>query len=140
MSQIEYPYHLALPTIISIIIIVVIILRFDKPFKNRHHKWGWSCAILFFIIYGLIVGYSTIEDINRQVESNKYDLNKDGIFTENEITKDQEYAYFKLTNDTGLNLSPITGLFFSLIVTAPIFLVTFFRKEPKQRENNQNYT
>lgn len=62
------------------------------------------------------------DDIYCQWDLNKYDLNMDGVFSENEINTEQHAAYESLINDLGRNLSVFSGLFFSGIISLFIFI------------------
>jgi len=74
-------------------------------------------------IYLIIVGGALYLDTYYQWDLNKYDLDKDGFFgSPNETTPDQKLAMQRLTNDLGRNLSFITGLVFSGIVSGIIYL------------------
>lgn len=53
----------------------------------------------------------------------KYDLNQDGFFAGEEITPQQEAAMIRVTNDLGRNYSFIAGIYFSFILSFPLYLV-----------------
>ncbi|MBK9794342.1 MAG: hypothetical protein IPP60_14915 [Sphingobacteriales bacterium] len=56
---------------------------------------------------------ATFDAIYYQLDLNRYDLNKDGMFGGKEITNEQNEAMRKLTSDTGRNFSFITGFVFA---------------------------
>ena len=59
---------------------------------------------------------ATFDDIYYQWDLNRYDLDKDGMFSGEEITDQQNEAMRKLTSDTGRNFSFITGFVMALII------------------------
>lgn len=123
MSKISIPYHLIIPSIISILILVTIIYKRKTLFKNEKWKWFWISFTIFFLFYLFIVGGATYSEIYAQWNLNKFDLNKDGFFSGNEITTEQRKALKNLTNDTGRTFSFITGLIFSGIIAFFVFII-----------------
>ncbi len=77
---------------------------------------------VFLVAYLFIVGNATYDDIYYQWDLNRYDLDKDGIFGGQEITKDQEAAMRRLTNDVGRNFSFVTGFIFAFILSGTVYL------------------
>lgn len=123
MNEITLPYHLIIPSIISIFILVIVFFKRKRLFKNKKLKWFWISLTFFFLFYLLIVGQATYSDIYAQWNLNKFDLNKDGFFSGKEITTEQKVAMRNLTSDTGRNLSFITGIIFSGIIAFFIFII-----------------
>jgi hypothetical protein len=78
---------------------------------------------VFFVVYLFIVGGALYEDIYYQWDLNRYDLNKDGLFNGQEVTKDQTLAMQKLINDVGRNFSFMSGFIFALAVTGIVYFV-----------------
>lgn len=123
MSKISLPYHLIIPSIISILILGTIIYKRKTLFKNGKWKWFWISFTIFFLFYLFIVGGATCSDIYAQWNLNKFDLNKDGVFSGNEITTEQSKAMRNLISDTGRNFSFITGLIFSGLIAFFVFVI-----------------
>jgi len=123
MSEISLPYHLIIPTAISILILGIILYKRKKLFRNERWKWFWISMIVFFAMYSFIVGYATYYDISLQLTLQKFDLNRDGIFSGIEITPEQKTAMKNLCSDTGRNFSFITGLFFSGKIAFFVFVI-----------------
>jgi hypothetical protein len=120
VNDITVHYHLAIPTLISGVGLVTIVI-FRKRLFGRD-KWLWTSLTVFLVVYLFIVGNAMYDDIYYQWDLNRYDLDKDGIFGGEEITKDQEAAMQRLTSDVGRNFSFITGFIFALIVAGTVFL------------------
>ena len=116
MNEINYPYHLIIPSIISIFSLIIFFYKRKKLFKNEKWKWFWVSLTVFFFLYLFIVAGATYSDIYAQWNLNKFDLNKDGFFSGKEITPEQKKAMKNLTSDTGRNLSFISGLIVSGII------------------------
>lgn len=123
MYEINLPYHLIIPSIISILILVIIFYRKKRLFKKGKWKWFWISLTVFFVIYFLIVGGATYSDISLKLTLRKFDLNGDGIFNEDEITTEQRKALRNVISDTGRNFSVITGFIFSGIITFFVFII-----------------
>ncbi len=77
---------------------------------------------VFLAAYLFVVGNATYNDIYYQWDLNRYDLDKDGIFGGQEITKEQEAAMQRLTNDVGRNFSFVTGFIFALLLSGTVYL------------------
>lgn len=120
MTEITIPYHLAIPTIFSIIGLFSI--AFYNKLIFHKNKWLWKSVTLFFVLYLLIVGNATLRDIYYQWNLNRYDLDKDGMFSGKEITPEQSEAMLKLIRDTGRNFSFITGFIFAAIISTIVYI------------------
>lgn len=121
MNEISIPFHLAIPTIICLFSLLSIIFNYKKLFSKN--KILWISVSTFLILYLLLVGTATFEDIYYQWDLNNYDLDKDGMFGGSEITEEQNEAMRKLTSDTGRNFSFITGFIFALIFSTLVYIV-----------------
>jgi len=78
---------------------------------------------IFLIVYLIIVATATYNDIYYQWDLNKYDLDKDGFFGGQEITKEQGEAMQRLTNDVGRNFSFITGFVVAGFTSTIVYFV-----------------
>jgi len=116
MNEINLPYHLIIPSLISIMILGIVFYKRQELFRNKKRKWLWVSLILFFLFYLLIVGGASYADIYAQWNLNRFDLNSDGLFSGNEITTEQQAAMKNFIGDTGRNFAFITGLIFSGIL------------------------
>ena len=111
----EYSSFLTMPTLISGALLLLIIVFYKRTFKSKR-KSLWIGLSVFLVFYTLIVGSAALTDIKYQKQLDTYDLNQDGLFSENEITPEQEAAMFRLTSDVGRNFSILTGALFSGIL------------------------
>ena len=123
MTPISIPQHLLIPALISLVLILVILIRLKWIFKNSKNKSIWIGIITFLVIYMIILGFAMYDDLYCQWDSNKYDLNMNGIFENSEINSDQQAAYQRLINDTGRNFAVFTGLIFSGIISLFVILI-----------------
>lgn len=123
MSEITIPYHLAIPSVLCIIGLLIIFTRRKLLFTGGKRTVIWLSVTAFLISYFFIVGIATYYDLYYQWDLNRYDLDKDGFFGGKEITKEQQIAMQHLTNDVGRNLAFITGLIYSFIISATVYLV-----------------
>ncbi|WP_369047692.1 hypothetical protein [Tenacibaculum sp. UWU-22] len=123
MNEIDLPYHLIISSLISILILGIIILKREKIFVRGKWKWFWISTTIFFGIYFLIVGGATYSDISSELALQKFDLNRDGFFSGDEITPEQNKAMRKVISDTGRNFSIITGVIFSVTIALIVFIM-----------------
>lgn len=121
MNTITIPYHLTIPAIICVIGLGILFFYRKKFFQKN--KVFWISVTVFFVLYLLIVASATYDDIYYQCNLNRYDLNKDGIFSGQDITKEQEAAMQRLTNDVGRNFSFIIGFIFALIISSIVYII-----------------
>lgn len=132
MNEITYPYHLIIPTIISFLILVIIILNWKRLIKGNKRKLLWISITTFFLLYLFTVGSAAYEGIYAQWNVNKYDLNQDGLFSGDEITKEQTEAMKLLINDVGRNFAFLTGIIFSGLIATLVFvsgkIIQFIKK------------
>lgn len=137
MNEISLPYHLIIPSIISIVILGIVFFQRKKLFKSKKWKWFWISFTIFFLFYLLIVGGSTYGSISSKLTLLKFDLNGDGFFTKNEITPEQIKAERNVISDTGRNLSVVIGLIFSGIIAIFVFTIgkifEYFKKKKVTR-------
>ncbi|QNH61653.1 hypothetical protein [Hymenobacter sediminicola] len=135
MSPVIIPLHLFIPAILSLLILIRVFAKRKAMFRKRNGKANWITLMLFFTLYGLIVGVATYDDINYQSQLNSFDLNKDGFFGGDEITIEQEEAVSNLTHDTGRNFSVFTGFIFAALVALPIYITIkqALKKKPDHR-------
>lgn len=122
--MIEYSSFLIVPALISSILVILVSLLYKWTFKSkRKNIWIGITAFLFF--YSLIVGGAALSDIKYQKYLHFFDLNKDGLFSGNEITFEQKAAESKLTNDVGRNFAVFTAVLFGGIMGIVAFFIAW---------------
>lgn len=138
----EYSSFLTGPALISGVLLIFIVLLYKWTYKSKR-KNIWIGFSVFFAIYTLIVGGAALTDIKYQKELDSFDLNKDGIFSGNEKTPEQEAAMFRLTSDVGRNFSVFTGALIGGILGFIAFLIAWgfdkykrLKIEEKTKHNN----
>ena len=141
MSEITIPYHLAFPTVICIVGLLTILLFRKRIFTTKRNKIFWISLIVFLSCYALFVGGATYIDMYYQWDLNRYDLDKDGFFGEQEVTREQQAAMQRLINDVGRNFLIFTGLIFSFVISVAIYFAGWILKRVKgSYERNENHT
>jgi hypothetical protein len=135
LNEITIPYHLAIPSLICIIGLVVIFIYRKRLFSKN--KLFWTCVTVFLVLYVCIVGGATYYDLFYQWNLNRYDLNKDGMFGVEEMTTEQEEAMRKLTNDTGRNFSFITGFLFAAIISTMVYIIGRLTLKRKDQDDTK---
>ena len=138
MNEISIPYHLLLPSILSALFLILIVIKRQKLLIENKKKWIWISLTVFLGAYLFIVGFATINDIYYQRDLNNFDLNKDGFFGGAEITPEQEQAMFRLTNDVGRNFSFLTGLIFAIILAIPTYMIGQIIELKKRKKTSAN--
>jgi energy-coupling factor transporter transmembrane protein EcfT len=121
VNDITIHYHLLIPTLVSIAGLVTIAIFRQRLFKRD--KWLWTSVTVFLVIYLFIVGSATYDDIYYQWDLNRYDVDKDGIFSGDEITNVQEAAMSRLTSDVGRNFAFVTGFIFAIIISGTVYVL-----------------
>ena len=116
--------------------LIVILFNHKKLFGRN--KVAWISVTVFLVLYLLIVGRATYDDIHYQFEMNRLDLDKDGLFGQNEMTKEFNNVMSNVSNDTGRNFSFITGFFFALIISIAVYVLgrLLYRKQTLRTKEN----
>jgi hypothetical protein len=130
MDEIAIPYHLAIPTIICLIGILMILIKRNTLFAKN--KLLWTSITIFLCIYLYFVGTATLDSVFYQWDLNRYDLDKDRMFSGKELTSEQNEAMRKLTSDTGRNFSFITGFILAFLISLTIYVIGINFKRVKQ--------
>ena len=138
LNEITIPYHLAIPTITCIVGLLTILFYRKRLFAKN--KLLWTSVIVFLFLYISIVGVATYDTIYYQWDLNRYDLDKDGFFGGEEITKEQEAAMQRLTNDVGRNFSFIIGFVFAGFISTIVYVVGRLLLNSKKTKTTHNPT
>lgn len=138
MDEITMPYHILFLLGISICLLVFYFSK-RESYTDKNKKASWIAIVVLFLVYSIILTIAIIDDLSYQVQLNNYDLNRDGFFSGEEITPEQEVAMIKLTNDTGRNLSFITGLIFSFFISAIVYLIAKISTAKTSSPKNQTH-
>jgi len=120
--MIEFPSFLCYPPLISGLLLILILVANKWTFKSTFRKF-WISFSQFLIIYALIVGMAASIDIKIKEDLEKYELNAENIYTEEEAAILYEETMDKLINDVGRNFTVFTGLFISGIFSFITYLV-----------------
>lgn len=123
MDRLNLQPHYVLPMLLSIFFIVVLLALRKKIYRNIKWRAFWISLTVFFMIYLFILFYAAYIEFFYNIELEKFDLNKDGVFSGNEITLEQQAAMHKVTNDTARNFAPITAVFISAFIASTVFIV-----------------
>jgi len=99
----------------------LLIIFFNR--KRIRNKWLFFSLALFFLLYFLIVSGSLYAGISAEMNLQKFDLDHNGFFTEEERTPAQKKAMRIFSNDTGRTFAPMTGLIFSGIISILVFVI-----------------
>lgn len=124
------------------LLILCWILPFLLTFINHRflHKrlgnlalWLMACVVCWLLIQGSV---QLVEwDLQTQLDS--FDLDHNDMFSENEITPQQEEALNAVVSDTGRALAPITGAIASIGYNTMVFMVlacfSFNKRKKSQR-------
>jgi len=145
MNPISIPFHLFIPSLVSLILILIIFIYWKKTLQNSRRRAFWISTVFFLATYTFIVGSAMFQDIYCQWDLNKYDLNMNGVFENHEINLEQEAAMNRLISDTGRNFSVFTGLIFSGLLSFFIYVIGKgiekyykLRKEESTTHNKSN--
>ncbi|RZJ55674.1 MAG: hypothetical protein EOO44_02380 [Flavobacterium sp.] len=96
-------------------------------------KFAIIASVLSYLVLNSIVVYKTY---HHKTVLSKFDLNHDGFFTKNEMTKQQQIAFKRVVNDSGRNLAPITlipvACFFGFLI---YFTIKLFNRYGMTNDN-----
>ncbi|WP_310554935.1 hypothetical protein [Flavobacterium sp.] len=115
-----------------------ILLLFLLVYINRKYyctsfsnvKIAMCCSVIFYISM-VILAFATSYYLKQEL--NSFDLDKNGLFTEEEWTIEQSRLIRDVSNDTGRNLAPFTGIVFSILYFIIIIIpLSIFNKKTKQ--------
>ncbi|EPR73144.1 hypothetical protein ADIWIN_1925 [Winogradskyella psychrotolerans RS-3] len=123
MNAITLPFHLIIPALISILILGFIGYNKKRLFGASKWKWFWISLTTFLFLYVVLIGSAIYSGVSAELALQKFDLNKDGFFSGDEISLEQRAAMKKVTSDTGRNFIVITGLLFSGMIAVVVFVV-----------------
>jgi len=133
----ELPSFLCYPPLISGLLLILVISAYKWTLKSTFKKF-WISFSLFLFIYTLIVGMAAQIDIQIQNDLERYELNNEGLYTEDEAAVFHEATMDKLINDVGRNFTVFTGLFisgiFSLIIYFILWGIERYKKLKKEDE------
>lgn len=118
--------HYLQPIIISLCIIIVLFWNRGVVIKKIGFRW-WIHIAGYIAIYTTIVCLVFYQELILNMQLQEFDLNKDGIFTGDEVTIDQRSLMRRLAKDTARKFSIYTGLVYSLIITFVLYLIDLVR-------------
>ena len=124
MNEITIPYHL-------LIAIVLTLIGLGSAFYYRKKRFAtnnllWISTTVFLLLYLMIVGTAAYYTVFYQWDLKRFDLDKNGFFNGIEITAEQRESMRKVTNDTGRNLSFLSGLVLAFIVASTVYILGKF--------------
>jgi hypothetical protein len=90
-------------------------------------KFGFLIAILAYILLNSIIAFKNYQF---KKELDAFDLNQDGLFSNNEISAEQKEAMDKVSNDTARNLAPLTLIPFAIVLGYGAYK---FKKKAEQK-------
>lgn len=90
-----------------------------RLFPKMHSAWLFLICCL--IVYLLILANVYLIDIRLDAELDVFDLNRDGFFSDSEITPSQKAAMDRVVSDTGRQFAPFTG-----VIRAPLYVAFSF--------------
>ena len=98
--------------------IILFILTFVLKSKGKitvGKKKLLLALMQIFVFYVSVLVEVSIYDYQLEKQLYSFDLNGDGVFSDSEITPEQEEAMIKFIGDTGRTFAPITGAIFSFM-------------------------
>ncbi|MGB1204864.1 MAG: hypothetical protein ACPG5B_04410 [Chitinophagales bacterium] len=134
-----YPTKI-IPITISIVSIIILILKRKKITPNTYQSNIWVSALVFFILYFLIIFISTSQGIYYWSVYHSFDVNQNGFIDVIEKTAAFYEIEKKVLHDTARNFAFITGAILAFIVAVFVLLVgfikTFFLAKMKKKKQH----
>jgi hypothetical protein len=128
MNHITIPYHLLIPSLISLALFTWIAVKQKKLLRKTKYRRYWVIAEVFLASYTIIVAGAMILELYYQIDLKRYDLNQDGFFSGAEITEAQKLAMLSWTNNIARNFSFLTGLLYSGLISIAFYLIGVIEK------------
>lgn len=114
------------------ILFIFLIVILNKIYWNSKVKNYQIALISSLIFYLTIIAIAQFLNYKYKMELASFDLNKDGIFSNDEQTDLQQKAMKNVIEDTGRNLAPFIGIIYAfiyfLIIVIPIKVLNSKRK------------
>jgi len=101
-------------------LLLTVIIKRKSWFKNK--KWFWVSLIVFLSVYASILIYTMYLAEYYATQLQSFDLDNNGLFSEDEITPEQQKAQLRVIADNARNLSFITGLVLAFLIALPTYL------------------
>ena len=131
--------HYLIPVTIGISS-VGLMIWFRKQIISKIGNTWWIHITGFVAIYITIVWLVFCGEVILNNQLQEFDLNNDGIFTNEEITVEQMDTMRRVSNDTARKLSIYTSLIYSGFITIVLFLVYLFKIHILGENNNKTNT
>ena len=109
--------------LITLLIFTLILVGINSNLLNRKYSDFMVSLVSAIIAYLYLLICVYIYDDYLFKKLNEFDLNGDGIFSDEEINSEQEAAFNAVIWDTGRSLSPFTGAIFSLGYFITVYLI-----------------
>lgn len=125
---------------LPLFLIPLVVLLFNKFVLKNRLKQEWLVMINFVATLLLVIGSALFIDYYHDMKLNEFDLNADGVFSDNEITPEQQ-AMAETSEKSFINLALTTGLIFSFFYSCLFYLVLIaysgirakLKKEPDEK-------
>lgn len=113
-------------------LIVFLLTYLNRKYFNYKFSNFQIALIAAFFFYASIIMLVLITNHNLKSDLDAFDLNKDGNFSIEERTAEQQQAMQAVISDTGRNFAPIIGIIYSLIyfiiIIIPLSIFNRFKK------------
>ena len=106
---------------LPLFLIPLVVLLFNKFVLKNRLKQEWLVMINFVATLLLVIGSALFIDYYHDMKLNEFDLNADGVFSDNEITPEQQ-AMAETSEKSFINLALTTGLIFSFFYSCLFYL------------------
>lgn len=128
-------------TLLTLILVPIISLGINSKLVTHKRNNLFISAISAGLLYfSILINVAYIQN-KYEVELGTFDLNNDGVFSEFEITSEQEKAMHNVIADTGRTFAPFTGAVLSLIyfflMLALFKLINFLHKQYLNKTHNK---
>ena len=128
---------LNLTTIIFYVLAIVAPLLASAKLINRKNKtlrsWMLSAVLSSLVSFVLFIIAGEVESLVLKLNLESFDLDKNGVFTSDEVSEEQQKAMSSFADDTGLShllllalfISPVICFFVHFLIGFPYFIYNF---------------
>jgi hypothetical protein len=136
MKPITIPLHFLIPTAVSLAGLIFMLLKRNTLKKKDNALY--KSVLIFLSAYALVVGNALGHDLYYQWDLNRYDLDRNGFFSQAETIPVQLLAMERLMNDTGRSSSYISAFIASSILSVCVYIVLRISNALLATEDNED--
>lgn len=122
-------YHLSIAILVSLLFLTVIRIIRRRYYACRDTPFLLKFLRRLVVTYLLLIVVVHCHEVYILYDLRSYDINHDGIISDIEITEQYKQALKRYIMDTARTFAPITGIFYSFILTIFTLIIELLAKK-----------